>query len=1028
MRIRILTIAIVASGLISVAPASAQDAENAMENAYSRLSPEMYVQQLRDLGMVELAEAYVARLADRNWPQAQIDALLAGLALDKISLPNQSEADKIAHLDQAAALYRKALDAMKPKDFIGRIDKLETQYELLRVIVDLRANLYVNRLKLLRGSQADREELLALLKEPVFDLEDLVEDVQVALDRLSSQGATVFVVAKPRLEKLLLNAKYTLAWAYAHQARIYNPQDDTGKADRKLRLQEAITLAQEFADDEASSVRWQSQLLIGICQRELGLYDEAFAALSTLAGNGAADNLVRAEAMFEAARALAEQGKVDEVKVKADAYRQQAIGLVVKPQEPPDKRKEMEAWVALNAATLDYYALTKAGQGQAAQQPLINVLEEFRDYRGSIYVELADMCRGQSDFENIPSVFLLSIGATERRKSTDEGRARARSALETLLARNDAESSQLHTAGRTELAAIDGGSATTWAKAREQYELARKAPTDPQAINWAHTAVWSMNKLIDDEVNAGEQQDVVLAHRKEFIEAAKLLLSQDQWLKDKPDLADYYYDLGLHTEELAEAAGDSDTRVELLKQAIDYYEKVPRTLGDADNTFRHMYSRRKALEHRVTVLRRDMNRARTQEGRDAARDLRRMLRDYANQAQLEARRLPEGEQRTFLILWGSSSDLQAAELLNDPLDNPGGAGLELSQLPDKWGNEAADILQLSAELEIRILIQRGMISEAIAKIKSFRDKYADKADALVAVVVREIRAKITELRYDDPRGELKGLRTNFNELAGELYKPVADKPIGERYAQTQIYAESLLEVGRNEDARQYFEECRQYRQDEGAKLVEQLMRENNRKLEELKRIERIPETAERRAQTKDLTDEFLAEVAQAGLVLPATERELAAAWAIVDNTTGKTDDEQKDDLARISRLLRQGFSSYYERPAPVDPVNEYGLARCKAALGEYEEAAQTFTRLSRKFDRAAYPDLYWPLQLERVRCSFEAYKDDLAKLSALQTLIKQIDLESRHGFGGPQYKVGFEMLRQKLDNLLKAPTPTADAE
>lgn len=1005
-----------AVGLIASVPASGQDAQPSAGSAYAGLSAETYIERLRDLGMVELAEAYVAGLAERGWEPLKVRRLLADLQILK-ALRIEDEERRNFHLDKAVAMYSAILDEMHPTDYIERTEAFDVQLQLLSTIVNFRTKVHVDRLEVLRGSQADRDDLLALLDEHIHELEDLVDDVGTALDRVHTQGAGVYVRINPRLVEMHLDSKYTLAWAYLHYARAYSPQDDAGMRDRDVMLQDAIDIVRQFAEDERFAVRWHAMLLIGICQREQGRYDQAFDTLSALAGNNLADNIVRAEATFELCRVRAEQGRLAEALSKAEVYQQEAANLI-------GGSEGTDNWINFNTAMLGYHAHVEAARAapdedqrqaelQAAQQVLKEFIQDDWDDGGlkaAIYRELALMYRDREDFEAFPSIFLLAKGAFERMKGTPEGNELALVALDMLLGRNDPSATSLHTWARTERAAIISRDQLTSEQALEFLELARRDLTDPQAMTWVQNAVYIMDTIVTEQRAAGAEAEIRQEDRQLLIEVTRLLLSRQEWLEQEPRFASFCFDLGWNTAQLAAAAEDPQTQIDLYTQAVEDYENVPAALGDQDNTFNHMDARTMALELRRYLLL-------LNEG--AAEDVRRMLREYASDARRAAAGTPDEERREQMIIWGSEAAFHAASLSYDPL-NSDRADLELRQIAEDW--PGTDVVTDSAKLEIQIYVERGNVTKAIDRMNEFLADNPSEGEYLIALVVEQIRDKIADLRYGGADAErLESLQTNYHKLAGTLFSRVADQDIADRYRRTQMYAESFLEVDQPTEAYELFQQCQAYRQSQSDMLLERLERENAVKLEELRRVERINDIAEQRNELRRLTDEFLASVENEGVSLVAIEGEMDEAWGKVHDNADQNAGIQREDLARVVRILRQGYRDLYERSAPIDPNNDYGLARCLSALGEHEAAALAYYKLVRGINSEAHPQLYWSIQLERVRSSLEAYADDHEKLADLLRLVDQIGLGSRPKFGGPPYDERFKRLRNRIVELLDQP-------
>ena len=1022
--------AVVMSALAWSAPAAGQD--DRPDGAYANLSAETYVDKLRKLGMVELAEAYVAGMEAKGWEPRKVRKLLADLEVDKAYRTRTGDDDRRAHhFTRAAELYRSVVAEMEPTDYVELTEKYEVQFELLSTILDHHARIFVNRLELLLGGQADVDDLLTLIDEPIRDLEDLSDDVANAVDRINAHGAVPmreFVIVSPRLERLVRQSEYTLAWAYVYHARASSPSDEAGKSDRMMMLGDAVELARQFAEDDASEIKWQAALLIGVAQREQGLYDEAVSTLTAVGSAAGADAATRAQAMFEISRARAEQGRLDEAITKAKVYLDESVKLL--------GDNVSVNWLRLYAAMLRYHAHVQAAELagsddqrqshlQLAQEELADFVGEYSGSRGdqlSIYAAWAGMYRDRTDYENFPSLFLLAKGAIDGRKNTDEDTERAREALTMLLARSDAVAVRLESETRAVLSLLEAGEGKTPEEAKRLLALAEGDMSHEQALTWVYGAVRIYDKLIAEQYEAGGEASITAEQRRTFTDAIKLLLSREDWLKAEPGLATYYFDLGWHTYQLAEAAADPAEATALYNEAIADYESMPESFGERDNTYRHIYSRWQGLELRVFLLLRDEAYAQSDEGKETARGLRKMLRDYANQARRIVDGMGESNERAKMIEWGSEADLRAAELTDDPLDNAPQASQELSGLPDKWP-DAPGMVTRSVEREIRILIKRGLTGQAVEKMEQFLKDHPDEAEGLIALVVKEVRDDITRLRYEQERqDQLHARQQEYFSLASRLFAGVADLPIGERYVQTQVYAESLVEVDRPEEAKKHFQECKDYRQALGEEFLAELAREYTRKKDNLEEAERIKKIDDRREAIEKLKDEFLETVEKAGIDLSSTVGTINDAWDEAADADGKSADQQKDELAEVVRYLWRGYRKFYERPAPVDPTNDFGLARCMSATGDDEGAAIIYAKLISGIKEAEHPDLYWSIQLERVRCSLAAYHDDRERLIGLQTLLKSLRVRSSHSFGRPQYKVGFEQLEREVDKLL-AQTP-----
>ncbi len=86
---------------------------------------------------------------------------------------------------------------------------------------------------------------------------------------------------------------------------------------------------------------------------------------------------------------------------------------------------------------------------------------------------------------------------------------------------------------------------------------------------------------------------------------------------------------------------------------------------------------------------------------------------------------------------------------------------------------------------------------------------------------------------------------------------------------------------------------------------------------------------------------------------------------------------------------------------PGDPMVIRGQARCYWLKKDFAEAKKRYDRLVRKLDFKANTELWWQIQLDRLRCVFDYAKDNPASLPNVLTMVKQAGEKGQaNGYGG----------------------------
>ena len=106
---------------------------------------------------------------------------------------------------------------------------------------------------------------------------------------------------------------------------------------------------------------------------------------------------------------------------------------------------------------------------------------------------------------------------------------------------------------------------------------------------------------------------------------------------------------------------------------------------------------------------------------------------------------------------------------------------DIRALPKKW--PGTPVLEEATEFEIRKLVERGDTARAIEMVQGFKKTYPERAQELIALVVRKIEERVqalgSQLRQATTSIEAEQVKTvqrqyqlTFASFAGELYKPI----------------------------------------------------------------------------------------------------------------------------------------------------------------------------------------------------------------------------------------------------------------
>ncbi|HDZ20536.1 hypothetical protein LCGC14_0471180 [marine sediment metagenome] len=982
------------------------------ESTYQGLPPDALIEQLIQFGMTELLDHYIA--GSGGGP----DALIA-----QATAPGISSDKRNSLLEQAINALTGQIDAIEPGgDPMEKLERFQLTFKKAWTIVSLRCGPSNQRLRYLRGGDADREEVVKWTEAPVRTLRRLDQDIQDAIRKLLGAGgphaSKYLILVMPELEDLQLKVNYRAAWSNFYRAAAINPATNEEMTAKRRLLTDAIDRVGDFAGGEDThGVKFASILLTGMCLREAGNYDEAIAKFR-IVRDADTELGLRFSALFEMPRTLTEQGKFSEAQTALAQFSAAALQLVGKDY----------AWeVRLNSAMLGHYLYQRwaladpSRQGQLqtqAEQALVTLVQQEANpsYQQEYYKIIAKKYRGGAD-EELSSVVLLAKAKlkrveafqTEQPKQREELLDETKKLLGMILERTDPLSQSLRDQVLEEKGIINAVIGESQEAALDFLQLAQDIlkddPNNPRAAQMAENAVRLAYQVLYERQEAGEH----ISHRSRevFIQAAAFLLSQPAWREAKPELAEWYMDLGWQYAQLAGGENDADQKIAMCTKAIEAYESVPAEIGGRSNTREHMEARYLGLRKRAEILE-IMTLAKVSDAQALA--VRAKLKAYGNDATNAARnaeRAGDDALRADLFEWGSDAEFRAAELLYEPLGQAGLAVDELVGLRNRW--PGTTILENSFELEIRVLVKERRVAEAVTKVKNFYDKYPDKGAELIRLVTVQVRKGINKARYDPTAaGSLKNLQEGYYELASMLAEGIDFKQqqaLAENYRLAQMVAEARYEVDKPDLALELFQACTALRDIDRQgqiKVIEAAYEKHVGKLNEIAQAKQINTT-----ELMSLAEQFMERLKQAGY---GPDHPASVAVRDARDNLQKVQADAKSDASKrkaaaaiLLRVLRGGYRREKRRQlvaVPLDPVNIQGVARCQVALGKYEEGLLTYDNLIRRTDPEAFGDLYWLAQLERGRAALAAYADDADGLRGVIRLIIQLDYETNGQFGG----------------------------
>jgi len=964
---------LIAVGFLVGSPVSAE--EVSPPAGYKQLDSRKLAERLSALGMLELLEACAEQTDDRDASRF----ILARSKIAHVAARDLPLEDRTRLLDEAIDLLE-CLEA-PPAESLSPSELLH-HYRVALQLVEARGLLkpkpHALRLMYLQGGRADREVIAAMTEAPLARIEELQRKIADTLTEWR-RDMKMLVTLAPELETLQADARYKAAWIRFYRALAVPDGDD-----RRLLLENAIGSAKRYADgDPSSGVKYWSQLLMGMCTREL--QDRHALAHERLekANVPEAAPAIRIQAMFEIVRNLVEWGRFAHAKANLEKFMEAGRTLL---------RSDGELEIDVKTTILKNYlyerwSLSETDPARArrylliSQQAVLDFLSKYEDRPGvgaGLLDVFATRYRDRRDYQALNSVILLAVARFERSERGEGGLARPQKLLRMILDREDDISVSIRPDAMWELATLMNQRRLNLEAGRWFLRLASEFPDHRLGMRSAKNAIHSFDGIIRSRLR--EKVPIAPNLRREFINALEALLTR--W-GETDDLGKWYFDLGVQYQELA-GPGDH----EMMSKAIEAYERVPPT----DSQW--MQARHLALRLAVKLLAGD------ESLRPNPTELVRKLERYSRDAAATAAKTKDESRRRVLRQWGAVSGFQAASILYEHLGQEA-LGLEqIKLLPEQWAD--TEILPTVREFEIVKLVERRQTDEAIEKVEAFSEKYPDKSPALIRLVARQIRRSMEQIRRESATSErLTTYQEVFHRFAEKLFQDARSRglPPDKTYPIMQMRAHALLGIGRYSEALEIFQQCAEYDQSLRQARANQIDREIDG------RIEAVKAAATDAAEMRRFVDEYFGGMrgGDSEVSDPYGGMRIAEAVSFLNKAANPTEHAERMKLV-VNAVIEslETLRKLRKRQIPTDPENIIGLARAHRAMGNYTDSLRCYNDLVKGIDRSAQSELYWSAQLERCECLLKAFRGDSEQMKRLAVLVRQLALADGRMGGYPE--------------------------
>jgi len=1019
---------------------------NGSGSAYRTLDDGKLAAALRQMRMDELldelvregGDSKVARLLQAESMIARAQGMNDPVARDKL-------------LAAAVQLLKKLIAEADPRSSKELCDLFQLRFRLARTMALDRGEMYALRLLYLQGGPPDVQMLRSLTEEAAGILGKLERDVEAALMDWRVQPK-LLVTRVPWLEEFKLGLRYWSAWVFFYRGMTL----PTG-AKKKQLLGSAIFNAESFADGSAATgVKFPARLLIGMSNRELSKFDEAAKHLAMLVGSGRVPDGVKIQAMFEVARNGIERGKFQArgggrrpapkpaPKGKSKGKGKPAPAPAPAPgggnfaqsfkqadkaiDDFEKKGKELlgkggEIQIDVMVAMLRNYLFDswskcvtgaeKTKHVQAAQAALLKFVSKYSDRPEVVnpFLKiLAEKFRDRKDFDNLDSMILLAMAVRAR---ANEDIPKSEKLLKLIVGRSDPITAKVRPQALWYLALIRNDRNENLASAKLFLELAAKYPKHDLAQKSVNNAVIIFNGIVQERRR--KREPVGSNIREEYVAALDVLLDNPAWAKEG-DTAKWNFDRGwqcMQLAESAETARDREAHDKWVDKALKSFPAVPRTAPE------YRYARHLELQlrsKRVLASRLEESVARV-EGNSLVTN----LKDHSEKCRAAAEKLKAagnaGRKMQDLMKWGANADLWQAEVFYRVLREERKALSILGQIPGNWPDRES-VVQEAAELEIRWLVERGQVDQAIKKVDDFSKKYSkEEADQLLHLVVIQIQKRIDHLSLQQEGGEdLKKYRGVLESFSKVLYEAVKDKPLGDRYARTQLRARALAENDKVAEALPMFQEL------EGSKKAQRDAREKKIDDEYAARRSRLAQAKSNPILLAKMANETVSMLDKYGV----TPENSSIAQGLVDAVRYLSRQDAADKAETRVQMLADRLAVAYgedripkmlKRMLPIDATNVLGLALCYWKMKKYDDAVKMYTDVLGALDPSDEEQgkLYWKVQMDLCTCAWEGYQANPKALQSLRNRIRMLGLKDKF-YGGWYGK--FNEITAKIESVL----------
>ena len=979
-----------------------------------RLDNRRLADVLARMGMMELLGQLREELgAKEDSPESL--ALLAEMSIGEARRAASSP-QRLKLLDAAIACLAKAVEATgKPKTDQERLRYLRTRLKLAEARALLRAEQPALKALNLQAGPEDLKKLREWTEEGEKDLRVVAEEIE-DLAKTWRTDLTKLVTVMPELERMQAEAAYKHALVCLYRAMAMEAKSADGGPDKQRQrlLEDAIYDVERLARGRGrTGLKLPALLLTARANRERKEFAKAGAILEALDAPET-DRGLRIEAIFERIRNDIEhaQAAAGAEEAMAEGLLRSAEGKIREFAErgtalvgPGSKIQIDVRAVMLKCYLYETWAVVEADEAQQkrlraqAQQALLDFVESYTQpaIQSAFFEAVAARYAGVEGAED-NLVVQLAKAVVEGTRGGGAAQAKAADALGKIVQADTPVAAKFHPIALWHLGLIRNRLKQNAQAGQAFMALAKKFPEHRFAFPAAKYAVFSYQGVIEGLQEI--KRSVSTQHRLDFIATLELLLGTPGWV-GRPDVAQWYLDLGWQYEKLADVMGEAvDARIDWLLKAVGSYEKVPAGIAE------HMQAAHRALEVRVELLAVLAAKHAGPETLAKLRPfgdpeaLRSQLRAYGAQAAEMLKKLPDraAERAKNLAEWGGRAEFQAGVVEYDYIGRKDQALALIRELPHRW--PGTRVLQEGAEFEIRKLIGTDT-AKAIDRIRQFEKQYAGQARGLISLVIEQIRRRIGELRRQttpQAQGQLQEYRTVYHQFARELYRQVEQDPsIADKYPFKQMLAGACLEAGQYEEAKRLFQataaadEARRKKMEAG---IEALFAGRQKQVEAAGKHpqgvaalawKRLAELPTLKGAPKNLSSALRLRFLLAHL-RKLSEQEAPDAKQ-VDDAVGQ--------VLRTVQAMDDAVGAHQIRSLPVDASNLLGLAQADRGLKRYADALRLYTRVLAGIDAARLPAMFWQTELEYCETVLDGFGADPKEMKRLAARIRQLELRDQ---------------------------------